>query len=428
MSERSERRTGTGQAADERSEEKATEAPVVTGLGVIAATGLDTGTYWKATLEGRSGIGRIARFDPAQYPSQLAGEIRGYDPADHLPDRLLAQTDHVTRFSLTAAATALADAAVDPAALGEYDMSVVTASSAGGFEFGQKELEKLWSKGGDHVSAYQSFAWFYAVNTGQISIRHGMRGPSGVVVTDQAGGLDAIGQARRHLRAGTALAITGGVDGSLCPWGWIGQLATGQISECDDPARAYLPFDAAANGFVPGEGGSILVVEQRAAAQRRAAPRVYGEISGYAATFDPAPGSARPPGLRRAIELALADAGCAPSDVDVVFADAAGVPELDLVEAQALTGVFGAGRVPVTAPKTMTGRLAAGAGGLDVATALLSLRDQVIPPTVNVGPLADGCRDLDLVLGVARPAPLRRALIVARGIGGFNAAVVVTAP
>ncbi|GAA1364793.1 ketosynthase chain-length factor [Catellatospora chokoriensis] len=411
----------------ERSAQNA-DAPVVTGLGVVAATGLDAETYWKATLDGRGGIGRIARFDPAQYPSRLAGEIRDFDPAAHLPDRLLAQTDHVTRFSLTAAAQALTDAAVDPAVLGEYDMSVVTASSAGGFEFGQKELEKLWSKGGDHVSAYQSFAWFYAVNTGQISIRHGMRGPSGVLVTDQAGGLDAIGQARRHLRAGTALAITGGVDGSLCPWGWIGQLATGHISESDDPARAYLPFDRDANGFVPGEGGAILVVEQREAARRRAAPRVYGEISGYAATFDPAPDRDRPPGLRRAIELALADAGCPAAEIDVVFADAAGVPELDLAEATALNGVFGPGRVPVTAPKTMTGRLAAGAGGLDVATALLSLRDQVIPPTVNVGTLADGCRDLDLVLDAARPAPLRRALVLARGIGGFNAAVVVTAP
>lgn len=405
-----------------------TDAPVVTGLGVIAATGLSADAYWKAVLDGRCGIGRIARFDPARYPSRLAGEIRDFDPAAHLPDRLLAQTDHVTRFSLHAAAQALADAGVDPAGYGEYDMSVVTASSAGGFEFGQKELEKLWSKGGDHVSAYQSFAWFYAVNTGQISIRHGMRGPSGVVVTDQAGGLDAIGQARRHLRDGTALAVTGGVDGSLCPWGWIGQLATGQISECDDPARAYLPFDRDANGFVPGEGGAILIVEQRAAAARRSAPRVYGEISGYAATFDPAPGSGRPPGLRRAIELALADAGCAASDVDVVFADAAGVPELDLAEAQALVGVFGPRAVPVTAPKTTTGRLAAGAGGLDVATALLSLRDQVIPPTVNVGTVAAGCADLDLVLDAPRPAPLRRALIVARGIGGFNAAVLVTAP
>ncbi|GAA1604075.1 ketosynthase chain-length factor [Catellatospora bangladeshensis] len=403
-------------------------APVVTGLGVIAATGLDTATYWKNLLDGRCGIGRIERFDPASYASRLAGEIRDFDPAAYLPDRLLAQTDHVTRFSLTAAAAALTDAGVDPAALGEYDMSVVTASSAGGFEFGQKELEKLWAKGGDHVSAYQSFAWFYAVNTGQISIRHGMRGPSGVVVTDHAGGLDAVGQARRHLRAGTPLAVTGGVDGSLCPWGWIGQLATGQISEREDPARAYLPFDADANGWIPGEGGAILIVEQPEAAARRGAATVYGEISGYAATFDPAPGSGRPPGLRRAIELALADAGCAPSEVDVVFADAAGVPELDAAEARALTEVFGARRVPVTAPKTATGRLAAGAGGLDLATALLSLRDQVIPPTINVTTVAPACADLDLVLDAPRPAPLHRALVVARGIGGFNAAVLLTAP
>jgi act minimal PKS chain-length factor (CLF/KS beta) len=398
---------------------------VITGIGVVAPTGLGSGNYWKATLEGRRGIGRITRFDPNGYPSRLAGEIRDFDPARYLPDRLLSQTDHVTRISLAAAAEALADAGVDPANRPEYDMAVVTASSAGGFEFGQRELEKLWSKGGDHVSAYQSFAWFYAVNTGQISIRHGMRGPGGVLVTDQAGGLDAVGQARRHIREGTRLVVSGGVDGSLCPWGWIGQLACGQVSRRDNPSRAYLPFDRDAEGFVPGEGGAILIVEDRDTARRRGAPHLYGEVAGYAATFDPPPGSNRPPALRRAIELALVDAGCAPADIDVVFADAAGVPRLDRIEAQALIGVFGPRGVPVTAPKTMTGRLLAGAGGLDLATAVLAMRDSVIPPTINVtDPSADSAM-LDLVRDVPRPAPVRRALVLARGVRGFNAAIVV---
>ncbi|MEU4532802.1 ketosynthase chain-length factor [Micromonospora ureilytica] len=401
-------------------------AAVVTGLGVMAPNGLDVASFWANTRAGRSGLARITRFDPESYPSRIAGEIRDFHAADHLPSRLLPQTDHMTRLSLVAADRALADAAVDPALMPEYDMGVVTASSAGGFEFGHRELHKLWGQGPEYVSAYQSFAWFYAVNTGQISIRHGMRGPSGVLVSEQAGGLDAIASARRHVRDGTPLVVTGAVDGSSCPWGWVAQMSNGRISRADDPRRAYLPFDAAACGYVPGEGGAILILESAEAAAARGRAGGYGTIAGYAATFDPAPGSQRPPTLRRAIELALDDAGLPASAIDVVFADAAGVAELDAVEAEAVRAVFGPCGVPVTAPKTMTGRLAAGGAALDVATALLALADGLIPPTVNVAAAAAEY-ELDLVLD-ARPAPLTHALVLARGHGGFNAAMVASRP
>lgn len=399
--------------------------PVVTGIGIAAPTGLGTEEHWRATLAGRPSIRRITRFDPAPYPSQLAGEVTGFEPADHLPSRLIPQTDHMTRLALVAAAEALADAEVANGDMPEFDMGVVTAASAGGFEFGQNELEKLWSKGSHHVSAYQSFAWFYAVNTGQISIRHGMRGPSGVVVSDQSGGLDAIAHARRHLRKGTKLVVTGGVDGSICPWGWLGQLASNRLSTSQDLDQAYLPFDTRACGHVAGEGGALLIVEDGEAAAERGARKLYGQISGYAATFDPKPGTGREPALRRAILGALADAGAGPDEVDVVFADAAGLPRLDHEEATAINAVFGPGGVPVTAPKTMTGRLYAGAASLDVATALLAIRDQVIPPTINVSP--DPRLALDLVTGEPRSASLRTALVLARGYGGFNSALVVQA-
>ncbi|MFF8998318.1 ketosynthase chain-length factor [Streptomyces achromogenes] len=397
---------------------------VVTGLGVAAPNGLGTQDYWAATRTGRGGIGRVTRFDPSQYPSRLAGEVPGFEARDHLPSRLLPQTDHMTRLALVAADWALADAGVKPQELPEFDMGVVTASSSGGFEFGQRELQALWSKGGQHVSAYQSFAWFYAVNSGQISIRNGMKGPSGVVVSEQAGGLDALAQARRQIRKGTQLIVSGGMDASVCTWGWVAQLAGKRLSTSDDPERAYLPFDAEARGHVPGEGGAILILENAEAARSRGA-RTYGEIAGYGSTFDPRPGSGRPPGLRKAIELALADAGVTPDEVDVVFADAAAIPELDRVEAEALTAVFGARGVPVTAPKTMTGRLYSGAAPLDVATALLAIEEGLIPPTTNVEP-ADGY-GLDLVTGEARPAEVRTALVLARGFNGFNSALVVRA-
>ncbi|WP_430499807.1 ketosynthase chain-length factor [Micromonospora trifolii] len=397
---------------------------VVTGVGVAAPNGLGRDAFWAATVGGVGGIGPISRFDPSGYPAQLAGEVPGYEAADHIPSRLMAQTDHMTRLSLTAAQWALADASVDPSALPEFGMGVVTASASGGFEFGHRELEKLWSKGSEHVSAYQSFAWFYAVNTGQISIRHGMRGPTGVLVTEQAGGLDAVAQARRQVRKGVQLVMTGGVDASLCPWGWTAQLANGLLSTGRDPATAFLPFDANASGYVPGEGGAILVLEDEHAAARRGAA-VYGVIAGYGATFDPRPGSGRPPGLRRAAEMAVSDAGLTPADIDVVFADGAGVAELDRVEAEAITAVFGPRGVPVTAPKTMTGRLYSGGAALDLVSALLSIRHGVIPPTTNIRQPAEGLH-LDLVRDVARETPVRAALVLARGYGGFNAAMVVT--
>ncbi|MGW7365734.1 ketosynthase chain-length factor [Streptomyces sp. NPDC054841] len=401
-----------------------TTSVVVTGLGVTAPNGLGTQDYWTATLGGKSGIGRITRFAPEQYPARLAGEIPGFTAEEHLPSRLLPQTDRMTRLALVAADWALRDAGVRPAELPEFDMGVVTASSSGGFEFGQGELENLWSRGSQYVSAYQSFAWFYAVNSGQISIRNGMKGPSSVVVTDQAGGLDAVAQARRQIRKGTGLIVSGAVDASICPWGWVAQLAGDRLSTSDEPTRAYLPFDSAARGHVPGEGGALLVLEEARSALTRGA-RIYGEIAGYGATFDPKPGSAREPGLRRSIQLALDDARVRPDEIDVVFADGAAVPELDRVEAQAITDVFGAGGVPVTAPKTMTGRLYSGAAPLDLAAAFLAMGEGVIPPTVNVEPAP--AYGLDLVVDRPREADVRTALVLARGQGGFNSAVVVRA-
>ncbi|MFF5138958.1 ketosynthase chain-length factor [Streptomyces sp. NPDC013157] len=399
---------------------------VVTGLGVTAPNGLGTEAYWKAVLAGVNGIRELGRFDTSRFPSRLAGEITDFRAEDHLPGRLLPQTDLSTRLALAASDWALADADVTPETLTDYAKGVVTSNATGGFAFTHQEFRKLWTRGPEHVSVYESFAWFYAVNTGQISIRNTMRGPSAALVGEQAGGLDALGHARRTVRQGTDLVVAGGVDSALDPWGYASQLAGGRVTTVADRDRAYLPFDARAAGYVPGEGGAILVVENPETARERGVGRVYGEIAGYAATFDPAPGSGRPPRLRRAVELALADAGVTPGEVDAVFADAAGIPELDLAEAEALAGVFGPGCVPVTAPKSLTGRLYAGGGPLDVVAALLAIRDGVLPATAGTTEVPERY-GLDLVLGEPRELPVRTALVLARGRWGFNAALVVRA-
>jgi act minimal PKS chain-length factor (CLF/KS beta) len=389
---------------------------VITGLGVIAPNGIGTDAYWSATLAGRSGIAPIDRFDATRYPTTLAGIVPEFDAGAYLPGRLRAQTDRFTQLALAASAMALDDAGVDPARLPAFEFGVVTASSSGGNEFGQREMEKLWGDGSARVSAYQSIAWFYAASTGQVSIRNGARGPCDVLVTEQAGGLDALAHARRSLRLEATVMLAGGAEAPLSPYALVCQMAGGRLSRSRDPRRCYRPFAADAAGHVPGEGGAMLVL------QREPAGSGYGRVAGHAATFDPAPHTGRPPALRRAVELALADAALTPADIDVVFADAAAIPELDAAEVDALAAVFGAGGVPVTAPKTMTGRLNSGAGSLDVATALLALRDGVIPPTVGV----EAAPLLDLVAGVPREAALRHALVLARGAGGFNSALVLS--
>jgi minimal PKS chain-length factor (CLF/KS beta) len=403
---------------------------VITGIGVVAPTGSDTGSWWKSTLAGTSGIKPIARFDTSKYSTRLAGEVDDFDPTQFIAKRLMVQTDRWTWMALAAGEMALADAQFDPSEQEDpYAMSVITASSSGGNEFGQQEIQNLWGKGPGFVGAYQSIAWFYAATTGQLSIRHGMKGASGVVIAEGAGGLEALAHSRRTIRRGVEFVVSGGLEAPIGPYALTCQQANGLLSSAAEPADAYRPFDARANGYVPGEGGAILIAEHAEAAAERGAPQVYGEIAGYGATHDghhwsePSPD---PRHLARAIRVALEDAGIGSDDVDVLFADAAGVPELDALEVKAIKQALGkrAAEVPVTAPKTMVGRLYAGGASLDVAAALLAMRDGKIPPTINLDEPAEGC-DLDFVRDGARDAELGTALVVARGYGGFNAALVL---
>jgi len=399
---------------------------VVTGIGVTAPNGVGADEFWKSTLDGVSGIRPISRFDAADYPVAVAGEVPEFAEEKAFTKKLMPQTDRLTRLSLFASAFALEDAGVRPDELPEFSMGVAVSSSTGGLEFGQRELQQLWGTGWESVSAYMSFAWYYAVHTGQISIRNGMRGPGGVVISEQAGGLDALAFARRRVRKGVSVMTAGGMDGLICPYGVAIQSSAREVSTRTDPDGAYLPFDTDAAGHVIGEGGAILILENQEDAERRQAPHIHGVIAGYGSAFDPAPASGGD-GLLRASRIALADAGLTAADIDVVFADAAGTVALDLAEATVLTTLFGERGVPVSAPKTMTGRLLSGGAPLDVAAALLALRDGVVPPTVNVAQDRTDPR-IDLVTGTGRSREMRAALVLARGRGGFASAMVLTRP
>jgi minimal PKS chain-length factor (CLF/KS beta) len=403
---------------------------VITGLGVVAPTGIGTEAWWAATLRGDSGIRPIERFDAARYDVRYAGQVASFDPGAFVDGRLLVQTDRWTWMGLAATRMALRDAAFDPAAAEPWATSVITASSSGGNEFAQEEIERLWSRGPRAVGAYMSIAWFYAATTGQISIRHGCKGPSSAVAAEGAGGLTALGHARRTIRRGVDAVISGGAEAPVGnPMALTCQHSNPALDGASG-ADAYRPFDRRATGAIPGEGAAILLVESVQQARERGAPQPLAEILGYAATHDGAGPHRAATGshaLARAITRALDDARVTPEQVDAVFADGAGTPEGDELEVLALTAALGAHarRVPVTVPKSMVGRLYAAGAALDVCAAALALRDGCLPPTINADePAFD---HLDLVRA-RRPAELQTVLVLARGHGGFSAAVVLGRP
>ncbi|MEG3630409.1 ketosynthase chain-length factor [Streptomyces poriticola] len=402
-----------------------TRHTAVTGIGVVAPNGLDADTYWKSVKEGASVLDRITREGCEHLPLRVAGEVRGFDPAALIEETFLVQTDKFTHFALAAADAALQDAGLGSgAADSPYSVGVVTAAGSGGGEFGQRELQKLWGQGSRFVGPYQSIAWFYAASTGQISIRSGFKGPCGVVASDEAGGLDAVAHAGRAVQRGTDVVVVGAAEAPLAPYSGVCQLGYPELSTVEDPARAYRPFTSAACGFVPAEGGAVLVVEDLERVRRRGAD-IRATVAGHSATFTGASRWDRSrEGLARAVRGALDEAGCAPEEIDVVFADAMGVPEADRAEALALADALGphGTRVPVTAPKTGIGRSYCGAPMLDIVAAVQAMEHGQIPPTPGV---FDICHDIDLVTGAARPAELRTALVLSRGLMGSNAALVL---
>lgn len=404
-----------------------TRRNVITGLGAIAPSGVGIEAFWRSALEGRGSLGRLSRYAPDRYPLKVAGEVRGYDPAGSIDSRITVQTDRFTQFALAAADLALTDAGLRPDDLPPYSFGAVTASAAGGVEFGQREIERLWSKGPAYVGPYQSIAWFYAASTGQLSIRHGLKGPCGVLVADESGGLDAIAHAARDIRYGTTAMLVGGAEAPFAPFSMACQYGHGLLSDAPDPDDAYLPFSTRARGFIPAEGGAMLVLEEKEAhdAARTAAAWPQVSVAGHGTTHTGALDHEKSAeGLAKAVFAALDEAECAPQDIGVVFADGLGVLAADRAEAAALREVFGPAldSVPVTAPKSGYGRAYAGAAALDVALATLTLRHGLVPPT----PYVDGTPlGIDLVTGAPRRTTTGAALVLARGLSGGNSALVL---
>ncbi|WP_327681286.1 beta-ketoacyl synthase N-terminal-like domain-containing protein [Kitasatospora sp. NBC_00458] len=403
---------------------------VITGVGVVAPSGTGSEAHWKTVCGGESRIGPITLFDATPYETTLAGEVGDFDANRYVERRLQVQTDRWTHLAYAAAELAFGEAELDPSVVEPYKFSVALASSSGGNQFGQRELQRLWQPDTSRtVGAYQSIAWFYAATVGQLAIRHQAKGPSSVLVSEGAGGLDSLAHAARLVRRGADVVLAGGTEAPLGPYALACQQRGGRLYTGTDPAAAYLPFDERAAGHVPGEGGAVFVVEDLEHALARGA-RIRAEISGWAATQDGAPttrtgaGSVRQ--YARALGTAIERAGLTPGDVDVVFPDAVGVPAYDRSEAQALREVFGgAGPAAVTTQKPLTGRLYQGGSALDAATAVLAMDYGLIPPSAGPARPADGC-DLAFVRE-EQAVEVGAALIGARGFDGFNSAVLLRA-
>ncbi|GAA1745351.1 beta-ketoacyl synthase N-terminal-like domain-containing protein [Nonomuraea bangladeshensis] len=401
---------------------------VISGIGVVSPVGIGVAAHWKGTLDRRSGIQPIDAALSGGSGIRVAGVVPDFDPADFLPRRLQVQTDRWCWMGLAAAELALADAAVgtfDP-----YRLAVLTAGSAGGNEYGQREIQALWREGPRAVSAYQSIAWFYAALAGQVSIRHGAKGRCGVAVADAAGGLHAAAQARRLLLRGQAdQVLVGAAEAPLSPYALVCQSSLGRHSGADTARGAYLPFSERAAGSVPGEGGAMLVLERADTARARGA-QVYAELASVACTHDahhpadPPPTAAH---MAEAVALALERAGVTPAEVDVILADGDGNRCWDELEAEALVSVLGARalEVPLAVPKTLTGRLNSACGVLDLAWAALALFHDVVPPAREDLDGQKVIAGLDVVRAPRRDTNLRTALVFTRGVGGFNAAAVL---
>lgn len=384
---------------------------VVTGIGTLSPLGNNIEESWGSVKDGRSGIGRITRFDPAGLPMDQAGELKGFDALSFLSRKQALRTDPFVHYACAAARMALDDAAVTSGSRQLGEAHLILGSARGGIS----ALEAAIST---RPTAYTMSASTVSMAASYVSMLFGIRGRTLGISTACAGGASAIGEAYRTIKCGLAeMVITGGAEAPITPACMRGYAASRALSR----KGVSRPFDRDRDGFVLGEGATVLVMEDYDFACARGA-RIYGEIMGYGASCDASHETApSAEGQRHAITLALHEAGVRADEIDMISAHAASTPLGDRTEAEAIRGVFGGRDVFVSAIKSMTGHMLASSGAFEVALALLSLGEGIVPPTVN---LTNPETDLNLS-GNLRRAGMRLAIASSFGFGGINAALVV---
>jgi 3-oxoacyl-[acyl-carrier-protein] synthase II len=404
----------------------------VTGIGVVSPLGIGRDEMWRSASEGRSGAGLITLFDASDWPVRIACEAHGFDPTDFMDRRAARRMDRYAQFAVAAARMAVADAGLPIDRDGE-GIGAIIGNGGSGATAREEQHTVLLERGADRVSPFAIPLSVANMGAGQVSMELGLHGPVTAVCTACAAGADAIGTALDILRRGAARAmLAGGADTLITPYFVAGFDAMRVLSHRnDDPAGAPRPFDRDRDGFLVGEAGAVLVLEPLEDARARGA-EVICELAGYGASADafhitdPDP-TGEP--QARALRAAIEDAGLAPGDVDHVNAHGGGSQPGDPTEMQALRLALGeeaAARVAVSATKSMHGHCMGATGALEAAITALALREGLVPPTINLGEVDPACAGVDHVANVARPADLRVAMSTSFGLGGHNAALVMT--
>lgn len=419
---------------------------VVTGIGLLTPLGQGREITWKALLAGRSGAGRISTFDPEGYACQVACEVprvdgRGgggpdvegsFDPEATLPAKDRRRIDDFILYAIAAADEAVADSGWKPETTEDFERTgVIIGSGIGGLATIAETAIEMHEKGPRRVSPFFIPSALINLASGQVSIRHGFKGPNHSVVTACATGAHAIGDAARMIRYGDAdVMVAGGAEASICPIGVAGFIACRAMSTNfnDAPEKASRPYDKDRDGFVMGEGAGILILEEYDHARARGA-KIYAEVAGYGMAGDAyhitAPAEDGDGGFR-AMRAAVRDAGVDPSQVDYINAHGTSTPLGDEIELGAVTRLLGdaASRATMSSTKSATGHLLGAAGAIEAAFTCLAIRDQVAPPTLNLdNPSVETV--VDLVPHRAKPMKIDVAVSNSFGFGGTNASLVL---
>lgn len=401
----------------------------VTGIGIVAPSGIGKRQFWANIKAGRSFIKKITRFDASKYQSHIAGQIDDLEKYSNISERLLKKIDAFSHMALISSDMALVDAGIDIQKEDPNLIGIFLGNAIGGWLYAETELRDLYREGREAVSPYMASAWFPAAPQGQVSIYYGIKGFSKTIVADRASSLQAVGYARKTLSKNKLnLILSGGMEAPVTPYALLCCNTYGCLSKDNaHPQSAYRPFDKKRSGFVIGEGAGIMLMENIERAKRRNA-NIYAFISGYGTTCDgknrinPAADGKE---LSRAIRLCLDDASVSPEEIDYISLDGLAVRAWDDSEVNAIKNVFGTKikDIPVSCPKSMFGNLLGASGAVDVITTILAMGHNLIPPTINLDEPAQNC--LDYVKNQVREHKINKALVISRGRGGINSALVI---
>ena len=406
-----------------------TRRVVVTGVGLVCALGIGTEETWKNLLAGKSGVAPITLFDAAGFDCRIAGEVKNFDPFQWIEKKELKKMGRFIQIALAGADFAVKSAKWTPDQSDLDEVGVYVSSGIGGFDIIEREHWKLVNGGPSRISPFFIPSAIVNLASGHISIRYGAKGPNSATATACSASAHAIGDSFKIIERGAAeMMICGGTEATITPMGVGGFASMKALStRNDDPAHASRPFDSQRDGFVVGEGAGIVILESLEHAQKRGA-NILAEIVGYGMSGDafhitqPAENG---DGAFRVMRAAIKDAKLKPEDISYVNAHGTSTPLGDVIETRALKRVFGerAKDVPISSTKSMTGHLLGGAGGLEAGISVLALRDQILPPTINLETPDPEC-DLDYIPNVARKAHVEYALSNSFGFGGTNAALI----